>query len=167
MNDTSGTPTPEAHGAGGSTGSGGGPAGAGGGPGAAGGGSGTAGSGGAYDPAAPGGLTENQAGALAYLFGVITGVIMLIIDRRPYVRFHAFQCVALTVVGIGLSIVLSILSAALSVVPLLGVLVGALASIVLGIAGLILWILLMVKAYQGERWELPWVGPWARKNAGT
>lgn len=154
MEESTGTPGHDAPGAGPT-----GPTGPAGGPGTP--------PGGGPDPMAPGGLTENQAGALSYLFGVITGVIMLIIDRRPYVRFHAFQCVALTVVGIALSVVLSILSAALSVVPLLGVLVGALASIVLGIAGLILWILLMVKAYQGERWELPWVGPWARKNAGS
>jgi len=90
---------------------------------------------------------------------------MLIIDHRPYVRFHAFQCIALTVIGVGLSIILTVLGAALSVVPVLGVLVGALASIVLGIAGFILWIMLMVRAYQGVEWELPVVGPWARRTA--
>jgi len=156
MDESIGTPPPDAPGTGpaGSTGPAGGPGGA-------------SGPGGATDPTtAPGGLTENQAGALSYLFGIITGVLMLIIDRRPYVRFHAFQCIALTVVGVALSVLLSVLSAVLAVVPLLGVLVGLLASIVIGVAAFILWILLMVKAYQGKRWELPWVGPWARKNAG-
>ena len=116
--------------------------------------------------AAQSGLTEHQAGALAYLFGVITGVVMLVIDQRPYVRFHAFQCLALFVVGVGLGIVLSVARAALSVVPLLGVIVGGLLYLVLSIAGFVLWIMLMVKAYQGQRWELPVVGPWASKQVG-
>ena len=65
-------------------------------------------------------------------------------------RFHAYQSLA-TFGG------LFVLSAAAGVVPLIGGLVLALLTPI----GVILWIVLMVKAYQGERFKLPVVGDWA------
>jgi uncharacterized membrane protein len=56
------------------------------------------------------------------------------------------------------------LSIVTSLVPVLGWIVGFLISIVLGIGGFILWLLLMWNAYQGKEWELPVVGPFARKQ---
>ena len=38
---------------------------------------------------------------------------------------------------------------------MLGWIVGFLISIVAGLGGLVLWLLLMWKAYQGQEWELP------------
>ncbi len=37
------------------------------------------------------GLSENTAALLAYVLGWFTGLIFLLIDKRPYVRFHAAQ----------------------------------------------------------------------------
>src|SRR5450755_4405513 len=93
------------------------------------------------------GLQENVAGLLCYVLGWITGIIFLLIDKRPFVRFHAAQSLvvfgALFVIRIGFGIVMGI-----------GGFVGfglwALISMLLGLVGLILWILLMVKAYQHE-----------------
>jgi len=44
-------------------------------------------------PAGTSGLSENTAGLLCYLLGWITGLIFYLIDKRPYVRFHAAQSI--------------------------------------------------------------------------
>jgi uncharacterized membrane protein len=109
------------------------------------------------------GLAPNVAGALAYLLGPITGILFLVIEKENrFVRFHAMQstvlCVAWIIVSFGLTF--------LTAVPVLGWIVGILLSFVMGLAGFILWLLLMWKAFQGEEWELPVVGPFARKQLG-
>jgi uncharacterized membrane protein len=69
-----------------------------------------------------------------------------------------------TVLWVGWVIFWIGLSIVTSVVPVLGWIVGLLISVVLGIGGFILWLLLMWNAYQGKEWELPVVGPFARKQ---
>jgi uncharacterized membrane protein len=110
------------------------------------------------------GLAPNVAGALAYLLGPITGVLFLVIEKNsPFVRFHALQSIVFGVIWMVFWIVLSVIS---GVVPVLGWIVGFLISIVAGLGGLVLWLLLMWKAYQGQEWELPVAGPIARKQMG-
>ncbi|HET8625274.1 MAG TPA: DUF4870 domain-containing protein [Gemmatimonadales bacterium] len=111
------------------------------------------------------GLAPNVAGALAYLLGPITGIVFLLIEKNSaFVRFHAVQSIVFGVIWIIFWIVLSVIS---SVVPVLGWIVGFLISIVAGLGGLVLWLLLMYKAYQGQEWELPVAGPIARKQMGN
>ena len=99
------------------------------------------------------GLAENVAGLLCYLAGWITGIIFLLIDKRPWVRFHAAQSIAvfggLTVIQIALSIMSSTIGGLLGfgLMSMLGLLVGLIT--------FILWILLMVKAYQHETFKVP------------
>jgi uncharacterized membrane protein len=84
-------------------------------------------------------------------------------DKRPFVRFHAAQSIvvfgALTILRIGLGIIMGI-----------GGFVGfglwALISMVLGLLGVILWILLMIKAYQHELFRVPIAAPIADGIAG-
>ena len=110
------------------------------------------------------GLAQNVAGALAYLLGPITGIIFLVVEKENrFVRFHAMQSTVLSIAWIIVSVCLSFFTA----VPVLGWIVGLLTSLVLGLAGFILWLVLMWKAYQGEEWELPIVGPFARKQLGA
>jgi len=109
------------------------------------------------------GLTQNMAGALAYLLGPITGILFLVLEKENrFVRFHAMQstvlCIAWIIVYYGLRFFL--------MVPVLGWIVGILTSLVLGLGGFILWLLLMWKAFHGEEWELPIVGEFARKQLG-
>src|SRR5207302_6020497 len=52
------------------------------------------------------GLSENLAALLSYVFGWITGLIFLLIDKRPYVRIHAAQSI---VVFLGLHILRALL----------------------------------------------------------
>jgi uncharacterized membrane protein len=124
---------------------------------------------GAAAPAAPAasptaGMDENVAGLLCYVFGWITGLIFFLIDKRPFVRFHAAQSIGLSigliVVYFGLGIVFAMMHfmsmgfLALAIWPLLG----------LGV--FILWIFMMYKAYQHEKFMLPIIGPIAENMAG-
>ena len=110
------------------------------------------------------GLAPNVAGALSYLFGIITGVIFFVLEKdNQFVRFHAMQSIIVSATFIVLSIVLSIIA----MVPILGWIVGALASMVLGIVALILWLVLMFKAFQGQEWEVPIIGKYARQYSSS
>jgi uncharacterized membrane protein len=101
-------------------------------------------------------MNENVAGLLCYVLGWVTGLIFLLIDKRPFVRFHAAQSI---VVFGGLQVVYIILTRLFLTTFWAGglgffSLVGLLFSIV-RLAALVLWIVLMVKAYQGERFRVP------------
>ena len=98
-------------------------------------------------------LKPNVAGLLCYLGFWVTGIIFLFIERRNrLVRFHAMQ----SIVTFG---ILTIASALLGWIPLVGVFF----SVVIGILMFILWILLMIKAYQGTMYKLPVAGDLAEK----
>lgn len=102
------------------------------------------------------GLKENVAGVLCYVLGWITGIIFLIIEpNNKFVRFHAFQ--SILVFG-----ALTVVSLVFSPIPVLGTIIR----VILGIAGFILWILLMVMAAQEKKYKLPWAGNLAEKWAG-
>jgi uncharacterized membrane protein len=98
------------------------------------------------------GLAENVAGLLCYVLGWLTGIIFLLIDKRPFVKFHAAQSIvvfgALTVIRIGFGIVMG-------VGGLVGFGLWAAISMLLSLLGLVLWILLMVKAYKHELFRVP------------
>jgi len=113
------------------------------------------------------GLQENAAGALTYVLGWITGLIFFFTDKRPYVRFHATQSI---VVFGALTIIEEILSNAFGFSFLAGGLTGFSVGYALWrlvhLLMLILWILLMVKAYQGERFRIPIAADLAEKLFG-
>jgi uncharacterized membrane protein len=105
------------------------------------------------------GLEPNIAGLLSYVLGWITGLIFILVEQKDeFVRFHAMQSIvvfgAVTVVMIALSI--------LSWIPFIGILFIVLQAIV-GLCAFVLWIVLMVRAYQGVRYKLPWAGDWAER----
>jgi uncharacterized membrane protein len=116
------------------------------------------------------GLTSNVAGALSYLAGFITGIIFLAIDpwkNDSFVRFHAFQSIFLSVAYIAFSIVWGIIFGALFVASL-GFLTSmiVLISSLIRLAFLLLWLFMMYKAYNNERYLLPIIGPMAAQRAG-
>jgi uncharacterized membrane protein len=101
------------------------------------------------------GLDANLAAALSYLLGFVTGIAFLLLEKENrFVRFHAFQSV-LAFGGITLLWVL------LNAVPILGFVIGVLVIIP---ASAIIWLVLMFKAYQGEEFKLPIVGPIAAER---
>jgi len=117
-----------------------------------------------------GGLTENMAAALCYSLGILTGILFLFLEpwsKNRNIRFHAFQSIF---VGGGiflLSIALSILARILVFVPVIGLTVFFIIWPLFGLGLLALWIMLMYKAYNGERWVLPVIGPLAEKQAAS
>ncbi|HET9984201.1 MAG TPA: DUF4870 domain-containing protein [Longimicrobiales bacterium] len=116
------------------------------------------------NPSGGTGLPSNVAGALSYFLGAFTGIFFLVVEKNDrFVRFHAAQSIAVSVAMIVLWVALSVLSMVLGVVPIIGWLVSILLSLGVGLGSFFLWILLMFKAYQGQEWELPVVGPQARK----
>lgn len=99
---------------------------------------------------------KNVMAAATYLLGPITGIIFLLMEKQDrFIRFHAMQSTilfgALFVINFGLGFI-----------PLL----GWLAALVLSIASFVLWIVLMWKAFNGEEYEVPYVGKIAREQLG-
>ena len=112
------------------------------------------------------GIPENVAGALSYLIGPITGVAFYLLDReRAFVRFHAVQSIAITIVWVAVIVALTIVSSVLSFIPILGVIVSLLLSLGMAVAGFGLWLWLMYQAFRGKTWEFPGIGPHVRRIA--
>jgi uncharacterized membrane protein len=111
-------------------------------------------------PAASG-LSQNAASALCYLLTFITGIIFLVLEpynKNPTVRFHAFQAIFFGVAVIALDFALSIV---ISILHLY--LLGFLFPLV-GLAFFVLWIYMILSAYQGKRVVLPVIGPLAQQQ---
>ena len=105
-----------------------------------------------------------MAGMLAYVT-IIPAIIFLVTapySRNRFVRFHSFQsiffCLALFVLGIAFSIITVVPFMALITLPL---------NLLLGVGGLIVWIILLLKANQGLMYKLPVIGDMAEKQANA
>jgi uncharacterized membrane protein len=102
------------------------------------------------------GLQENVAGLLCYLLGWITGLIFLLIDKRPFVQFHAKQSIvvfgALNILHfvVGMIFGVSLLAGGWGAASF-----GLLLSRCISLVTFVLWIVLMIKAYQGQKFRLP------------
>ena len=121
--------------------------------------------------AASSGLGANTAGALAYLAGIVTGILFLVIDPYKsdrFVRFHAFQSIFFNLAWIGLWVVWGILGLVLGAVTKgLFFILQVPIDLVLMIGGFCLWAFLMFSAYQGKMTRLPVIGALAAKQAGV
>jgi uncharacterized membrane protein len=112
--------------------------------------------------AAPG-LADNVAGMLAYVT-FIPAIIFLVTapyNKSRFIRFHSFQSIFLFVALVALQIGLSILT----IVPFLGLIMIPLHFLV-ALGALALWIVLLLKANQGQMYKLPVIGDLAEKQAG-
>jgi uncharacterized membrane protein len=98
------------------------------------------------------GMSENVAGLLCYLLGWITGLIFFLIDKRPFVRFHAAQSI---VVFGGLTVIRIVLAMLFVSSGMAGFSMGFGLLTLVSVLGFVLWVLLMVKAYQGEKFRIP------------
>ncbi|WP_338553749.1 DUF4870 domain-containing protein [Paenibacillus sp. KS-LC4] len=101
------------------------------------------------------GLDPKVAALLCYVLGFISGIIFLVLEKNSrYVKFHAMQ----SIITFGGLLVVSMI---VNIIPVIGTLIGALLSIL----GFVLWIFLMLQAYQGKPFKLPYVGDIAEKQA--
>ena len=97
---------------------------------------------------------ENLMGAVAYLLGFITGIALLLIEKKSkFVRFHAMQS---TILFGGLFIV----NIALGFIPILGWALG----ILLSLTGFIFWVVLIIKSFCGKMYRVPYIGKLAEKQ---
>lgn len=118
---------------------------------------------------AGGSITPNVAALLAYVLGFVTGIIFLVLDpykNDRFVRFHAFQSIffsaALTVFWILWSgFFWSIFARVGFMWPILSIV-----STIVSLGAFVIWIFLMYKAYNNERFMIPIIGEFAAKQAG-
>ncbi len=113
-------------------------------------------------PAAAG-LTDNVAGALAYVT-IIPAIIFLVLEpfnKKRFIRFHSFQCIFYSVAWMVIDIVLAIIGR----IPFLGWATLFLWPLVT-LALLVILLILALKAYQGQMFKLPVIGDIAEQQAG-
>jgi uncharacterized membrane protein len=112
-------------------------------------------------------LTENTAGTLAY-FTFIPAIVFLVLDpynKNRFVRFHSLQCLFLCGASILAGVALKLASVVLFIIPVLGPLLMVLVSIVVALAAAVIWLVLVVKAFQGFMFKLPVLGEFAAHYA--
>ena len=114
-----------------------------------------------------GGLSSNMAAALSYLGIFVTGIIFLCIDpykNDGFVRFHAFQSICFSVV----IIVLAFIWSSFTMIEAFswGILsIFSVGWFFIRLAIFIYWIFLMYKAYNNERYMIPFIGEFALKQS--
>ncbi len=110
-------------------------------------------------------LPETLAGALAYF--LIPAIVFLLVEpynKNRFVRFHSFQCIGLSLAGVVIGALLRIAGVVLYFIPVVGHLLIWLLSMVVSLAFFMIWIVLVVKALQGEMFKLPLVGAFAERQ---
>jgi uncharacterized membrane protein len=104
------------------------------------------------EPVAPRRLDSRLAAVLAYLLGIVSGIIMLMFEREDrFVRLHAVQSIVFSsTAGVGLMLLL------MAGLPHAGPIVGG--------PALLVWLYLIVRAWRGDWYQLPVVGAWAERS---
>jgi len=115
-----------------------------------------------YQPVSPQsaqtGLSDTAAGALAYVT-IIPAIIFLLVEpynRNSFVRFHSWQSIFLGIAAFAVDMVLT-------VIPVVGWIILPF----VGLGFLVVWIIVLLKALKGERYQLPLIGKFAAQQAGN
>lgn len=114
------------------------------------------------------GLEPPIAAALAYLAGPLSGILVLLAERsNQFVRFHAWQAI----LGLG---GLWLIAAALYVLAFVTLFVSATGfrvmlwlSTITWVCWVVVWIICLVKAFTGQMWRMPLVGPYAERRSSV
>jgi len=107
------------------------------------------------------GLPKNTAAALSYIVGWLSGLFFLFMEKDPFVRFHALQSIVVSAVFM----VLMGSFGLIALIPFVGPVLLIFKPII-SLAGFAVWLVLIVKAYQNEKFKLPYIGDWVEKQAG-
>jgi uncharacterized membrane protein len=116
------------------------------------------------------GMSANVAGLLCYVLGWVTGIVFILLEKKStFVRFHAWQSImtfgVLTLAHLVLSRMLIDIGWGNLFFPNLGLIrAGIVLGWIVGLVMLGLWIVLIITAYQGKMWKVPWAGNWAEKQ---
>jgi uncharacterized membrane protein len=110
-------------------------------------------------------VKENFAGALAYVTAIPALIFLSVkqFKRNQFVRFHSFQSIFLTLAVIVTAVALRFLFLGLALIPRVGYLLGWVLVFLTVLGGFLLWLVLIVKALQGERFKLPMLGEFAER----
>ena len=126
-------------------------------------------SGAASDPSSMD-LPPNVAAAIACI-PLVGGIIFYILEKRnSFVRFYAMQSIIFGIAWFVFNIVSAVIHAVFGAIPAIGgilVFFWAIIAALVHVAFIVLWIIATVKAFTGVRWEIPYVGPMARKQVET
>jgi len=109
--------------------------------------------------------TDKLLAAFAYV-AVVPAIAFLLVPAiriRSFVRFHAWQALMFVAASCVLAMIVRLLFLFFSVLPFGGFLFAWLLVGVGGIAVVIMWAALLAKAALGDRYELPFLGPWATR----
>jgi uncharacterized membrane protein len=113
-------------------------------------------------------LPEKVAGALAYF--LLPAIVFLLVEpynKNRFVRFHSFQCLGWCLVGLVVGAMLRVAGFALFLLPALGRPLLALVFMFVILAFFAVWVVLIVKALQGEMFSLPVVGDFAERHTAA
>src|SRR5438132_9776423 len=115
-------------------------------------------------------LPPNVAAAIACI-PLVGGIIFYILEKRnSFVRFYAMQSIIFGIAWFVFNIVSAVIHAVFGAIPAIGgilVFFWAIIAALVHVAFIVLWIIATVKAFTGVRWEIPYVGPMARKQVET
>jgi len=112
---------------------------------------------------------ENLAGALAYLTFIPAILFLSLVPykRNRFVRFHSVQSILLWVVGVLTAVAIKLTAMVLFLVPVAGPLLIVLISVLACMAAVVAWLVLVVKALQGETFKFPGLGGFAERYADS
>ena len=113
------------------------------------------------------GLPSNVAAAIACI-PLIGGIIFYILEKRDsFVRFYAMQSIIFGCAWFLFNIVSAVVHAVFGAIPGIGgilVFFWAIIAALVHLAFLVIMIIAIVKAFMGVRWDIPYIGPIARKQ---
>ena len=111
---------------------------------------------------------ENLLGALTY-FTFLPALAFLLLDpyrKNSFLRHHSVQCLSFWLVSMAATVLVRCLVWLLLLIPIVGPLLALLLVTIAALAALFTWIVLLVKAFQGERFRLPVIGDLAEHYSG-
>ena len=116
------------------------------------------------------GLPSNVAAALACI-PLIGGIVFYILEKHDsFVRFYAMQSIIFGGAWLLFNIASSVVHAVFGAIPGIGgllVFFWVIIAALIHIAFLVVWIVATIKAFTGVRWDIPYIGPMARKQVET
>ena len=115
------------------------------------------------------GLPSNIAAALACI-PLVGGIVFFILERQdPFVDFYSMQSIVFGLSWFLCNVVSEIIHVIFSAITAIGgilVFFWAIIAAVIHVAFVVLWIIATWRAFTGVRWEIPYIGPMARKQVG-
>src|SRR5947209_11410840 len=115
------------------------------------------------------GLPSNIAAALACI-PLIGGIVFFILEKQDsFVRFYSMQSIVFGLAWFLFNVISAIIHVIFGAIPAIGgilVFFWAIIAAIVHIGFVVLWIIATVKAFTGVRWDIPYIGPIARKQTG-